>query len=179
MDARNPGRGPQNQGRTEPGGFGAPDRAERISSALAAAERKCAAEGLRLTPARRRVLEILLQENRAMGAYEMLERMKEEGLGAQPPAAYRALDFLVNHGFAHRIEVANAFVACAMPGETEMPAFLYCRGCGAVAQTTAPGPGGPLAGVAEATGFGIETTVVEARGLCPTCLSNGADPNAI
>jgi zinc transport system ATP-binding protein len=51
--------------------------------------------GLRLTPARVRVLEILSEAHRAMGAYEILDRLKAEGLGAQPPVAYRALEFLI------------------------------------------------------------------------------------
>jgi Fur family zinc uptake transcriptional regulator len=159
------------EARPVPVGFDCKDHDSCIAGALAEAERHCAAAGLRLTTARRRVLEILLEEHRAMGAYEVLERMQKEGLGAQPPAAYRALDFLVSNGFAHRIEGLNAFVACAHPGERHVPAFLHCRGCGAVAEARAENCGGLLAQAAEQTGFGIEATVVEARGLCPTCLS--------
>ncbi|RDC73131.1 transcriptional repressor [Rhodovulum sp. 12E13] len=154
-------------------GFDRHDHARCIATALAAAERHCAQSGLRLTPARRRVLEILLEQHRAMGAYEVLDRMQKEGLGSQPPAAYRALDFLVSNGFAHRIEGRNAFVACVHPGERHLPAFLHCRSCGAVAETRGDLYGSLLARAAEETGFGIEETVVEAKGLCPTCLSDG------
>jgi Fur family zinc uptake transcriptional regulator len=156
-----------------PLGFDRHDHDRCIATAVAAAERHCEQSGLRLTPARRRVLEILLEQHRAMGAYEVLDRMQKEGLGSQPPAAYRALDFLVSNGFAHRIEGLNAFVACVHPGERHVPAFLHCRSCGAVAEARADRYGGLLARAAEETGFGIEETVVEAKGLCPTCLSDG------
>ena len=162
-----------------PVGFDKHDHDRCVSEALDAAERHCAASGLRLTPARRRVLEILLEAHRAMGAYDVLERMRAEGLGSQPPAAYRALDFLVANGFAHRIEGLNAFVACAHPGQSHVPAFLHCRSCGAVAEAKAQTCSGALARAAEETGFDIEATVVEARGLCPTCMSTEGKPGAI
>jgi len=150
-------------------GFGRHDHRLCVSTAMSEAEERCAQDGLRLTPARRRVLEILLEEHRALGAYDVLDRMRDEGLGAQPPAAYRALDFLVSHGFAHRIEGLNAFVACAHPGEAHVPAFLHCRGCGAVAEASVPSQSGLLARAAEETGFAIESTVIEAKGLCAAC----------
>ena len=83
---------------------------------LAAAETRCAKESLRLTPVRRKVLELLLQEHRALGAYAILDLLREAGFGSQPPVAYRALDFLAEHGFVHKIERLNAFVACVHPG---------------------------------------------------------------
>ena len=151
---------------TEILGFGAHDHRACVQGALAAAEAKCRAEGLRLTPARRRVLEILLESHAAMGAYDILDRLAAEGLGSRPPVAYRALAFLTEHGFAHRVERLNAFVACAHPGPSHEPAFLICTGCGAVAEATArPGLGGP----AREAGFRISRTTVEAVGLCPAC----------
>jgi Fur family zinc uptake transcriptional regulator len=164
---------PHETGSTLPGsdpvGFESHDHGRCIASALAEADAYCAGAGLRLTPARRRVLEILLEEHRALGAYEVLGRMQEEGLGAQPPAAYRALDFLVTHGFAHRIEGLNAFVACAHPGEAHVPAFLHCHRCGAVAESKAQAGPRQLERAAQETGFEIESLVVEAKGLCRAC----------
>lgn len=118
---------------------------------------------------RRRVLEILLARHRAMGAYEILDTLREEGLGSQPPVAYRALDFLVSHGFAHKIERLNAFIACTHPGQDHTPAFLICRNCDAVAEAHAEPSRGMLGRAASDTGFAIEQAVVEALGLCPNC----------
>ena len=139
------------------------DHGKCIARGLREAETRCAARGVQLTPVRRRTLEILLASHRALGAYDVLARLSEEGLGSQPPVAYRALGFLTEHGLAHRIEGLNAFVACSHPGERHDPAFLICRACGAVAEEEARDP------VPEASGFVIERTVVEALGLCPAC----------
>lgn len=136
---------------------------------MARAEELSAARGVRLTPVRRRVLEILLETHRAMGAYEVLERLAAEGFGKQPPVAYRALDFLVENGLAHRVQRLNAFTACTAPGEAHSPVFLICRQCGAVAEA----PGAPVRQAVEAaaqgSGFSVERCSVEALGLCPAC----------
>jgi len=140
-----------------------------IQSAIAAVDKHCQAAGARLTPARKRVLEILLNEHRALGAYDILEILAKQGFPAQPPVAYRALDFLVEHGFAHRIERLNAFVACAHPGKHHAPAFLVCRICDGVAEAQAEPARGKLADAAKDAGFTIERAVVEAVGICPNC----------
>lgn len=150
-------------------GFEQHDHDHCIADALGAAETRCKAEKLQFTPVRRRVLEILLEQHRAMGAYEILDILAAEGLGSQPPVAYRALDFLVGHGFAHRIERMNAYTACSHPGEAHVPAFLICRQCKAVAEAETGLDSGRLGDVARDTGFTIEKVVVEAEGLCPTC----------
>ncbi len=145
-----------------------------VGQALAVAEARCAAESLRLTPVRRKVLELLLQEHRALGAYAILDMLREAGFASQPPVAYRALDFLAEHGFVHRIERLNAFVACAHPEENHSPAFMICRLCDAVAETHSAPARVALAAAAREAGFRIERTVVEVEGVCPVC----ADPNA-
>jgi len=142
-----------------------------VRERVAAAEARCQDEGLRLTPVRRRVLEILLEEHRALGAYDILSRLRAEGLGEHPPVAYRALDFLTDHGFAHRLERLNAFVACASPEAAHRPAFLICRNCDAVGETDAAPVADALAGAA--SGFRIEAAAVEAEGLCPACQADG------
>lgn len=156
-------------------GFEKHDHHACLKAGMAAAESRCAKEGLRFTPVRRKTLEILLQEHRALGAYEVLDCLREDGFGSQPPVAYRALDFLVANGFVHKIEKLNAFVACANPGISHSPAFMICRECDSVAETQSMPARGALGDAARAAGFVIEKTVVEAEGLCPTCVDK-ADP---
>ena len=147
-------------------GFEAHNHKNCIASGVATADAHCREAGLQLTPSRKRVLEILLKEHRALGAYEILDLL---GQGARPPTAYRALDFLVKHGFAHRIERLNAFIACAHPGQDHSPAFLICRSCDAVAEGPSEPTKGRLGEAARSAGFKIERAVVEAVGLCPNC----------
>ncbi len=155
-------------------GFARHDHAHCISDALHQAEAHCRAQKLHFTPVRRRVLEILLQEHRALGAYEILDVLASEGLGSQPPVIYRALEFLVGHGLAHRIEQMNAYTACAHPGQSHVPAFLICRICKAVAEAETELAQGRLGDAARIAGFTIERIVVEAEGLCPDCAANPA-----
>ena len=126
-----------------------------------------------MTKVRERVLEILLAEHRALGAYEVLDRLRDEGLGSQPPVAYRALDFLVENGFAHRIERLNAFIACGHQGEPHAPAFLICRVCSSVAEVPSAPMRGQLGRAARDVGFEIEDVVLEAEGVCPNCAGQG------
>lgn len=149
--------------------FAAHDHAHCSADALSRAEALVAEKGLRLTPVRRRVLEILLEEHRALGAYDVLTRLAAEGLGNQPPVAYRALDFLEEQGFAHRIRRLNAFTACMHPGEAHQPAFLICRGCNVVAEAPAAPVMAALQQAAGQSGFVIERSTIEALGLCPSC----------
>lgn len=157
-----------------PVGFAPHDHATCVGDALASAEARCAAEGLRLTPVRRKVLEILLQEHRALGAYAILDLLREAGFGSQPPVAYRALDFLAEHGFVHKVERLNAFVACMHPDARHTPAFMICRKCDAVAEAQSTPSRGALGAAARAAGFQIERTVVEAEGICPACAGSDA-----
>jgi len=159
---------------TNPIGFQCRDHSACKQIMLAQAQAHCETMGLRLTPVRRRTLELLLAEHRALGAYDVLGRLAAEGLGSQPPVAYRALDFLVKAGFAHKIEALNAYTACVQPGHTHTPAFLICRNCQTVAEADTAPATGRLGDAARAAGFVIEHTVVEATGLCPDCFGNAA-----
>ncbi len=156
-------------------GFAKHDHASCREGGVAAAAAYCQERRLQFTPVRRRVLEILLREHRALGAYELLDVLGKEGFGSQPPVAYRALDFLVKYGFAHKIERLNAFVACVHPGATHAPAFLICRECDAVAESSAIAATALVDKLADEAGFFVERAVVEAEGLCPNCRNRPTD----
>ena len=149
-------------------GFEHHDHDDCIAEGVDRADEVCRRAGARLTPVRKRVLEILLQRHTAMGAYDVLEILREEGFGSQPPVAYRALDFLVQHGLAHRIERLNAFVACSHIGSDHAPSFLICRVCDRVAEAPSPAQSN-LKDVVKDTGFVVERAVVEAVGVCASC----------
>ncbi|MFN7224939.1 MAG: transcriptional repressor [Paracoccaceae bacterium] len=149
--------------------FATHDHGHCAADVLARAEALASASGARLTPVRRRVLEILLEGHKAMGAYDVLQRLAADGFGNQPPVAYRALEFLVDQGFVHRIRRLNAFAACMHPGEAHAPAFLICRSCDMVAEAPAAPVRTALDKAAAAIGFVIERSNIEALGLCPAC----------
>lgn len=150
-------------------GFERHNHRQCVEQALRAADSYCEKNKIRFTSVRRRTLGILLESHRAMGAYELLERLKDEGLGSKPPVAYRALAFLTDHGFVHRVEKLNAYIACSHPGCSHDPAFLICSDCGIVAETPLVASAGKLARTARQNGFQISHTVMEAEGQCSKC----------
>lgn len=127
------------------------------------------AAGLRLTPVRQRTLEILREAPRALGAYAVLERLAAEGFGRQPPVAYRALEYLVDHGLVHRIALLNAFAACHHPDCGDRPVFLICPACQRVAETPAAPLHDALVATAAGAGFALERGNIELIGRCPDC----------
>jgi Fur family zinc uptake transcriptional regulator len=142
---------------------------DRIAAIVSAAETHARANGARLTPVRKRTLELLLQAHGALGAYDVLERLAAEGFGTQPPVAYRALNFLVEQGLAHRIRRLNAFTACAHPGHDHRAAFLICETCDSVTEAADEAVGLALVQAAAAIGFALSRTTIEAVGQCAPC----------
>ena len=135
------------------------------------AEQYCKENGLNFTPVRRKVLEILLHKNTAIGAYEILDLLREAGFKNQPPVAYRALDFLVQNGFAHKIAQLNSFIGCTHPGKDHSPAFMICRNSDSVSEEEALTRNFSVSQIASKAGFTVEKAVIEARGLCHSCTS--------
>ena len=94
-----------------------------------------------------------------------------DGRRPAPVSVYRALDFLVEHRFAHRIESRNAYVACDRgedcEGETTL--FLLCDDCGAAGEASSAALHRLIAEVTARVGFTPSAPVVEIRGLCANC----------
>lgn len=140
-----------------------------LASALAAAETRAGESGARLTAPRRRVLELLLQADHPVKAYDLMAGYDPAGgAPAKPPTVYRALEFLERQGLVHRIESLNAYVACRGEGTLHGAAFLICDCCGA-AREVAPPDADAVGRMAEDAGYTLRALVVEARGLCPAC----------
>lgn len=128
-----------------------------------------------MTSTRRRVLETLRAADKPLGAYDILAQLNASGRRAQAPAAYRALDFLVSRGLAHKLSTRRAYIACDRPEGAHTAAFMICRRCGRVIETCLAARRGPLDDAANAVGFAIERTVLEVEGVCADCrTSSGA-----
>ena len=133
------------------------------------AERICHERGVRLTPQRRRVFEILCAAARPMGAYEILEQMAGTTAGAKPPTVYRALEFLQRQGLVHRLESINAFVGCVHPDHPHAGQFLICSDCGEVSELEDSAVARSLQAAGKAAGFRTTRPVVELIGTCAQC----------
>ena len=142
-----------------------------VGKSIQIAEQYCKENDLKFTAVRRKVLEILLQKNTALGAYEILDLLREAGFKYQPPVAYRALDFLVKNGFAHKIEQLNSFVGCVHLGKDHSPAFMICTNCNFVSEEEAINADFSISKIGSRSGFKVEKAIIEARGLCNSCAS--------
>lgn len=153
-------------------GFPAPnhDHARCVADALTRAEEACDERGRRLTPLRRRVLQTLAESHSPLGAYDIVERLKKTREPAPAMSVYRALDFLLAEGLAHRIESKNAFLACTHGHETDdIVLFMLCERCGTVAEVTSTAVGRDLAQAARGVGFSAKARVLEVSGVCTSC----------
>lgn len=140
-----------------------------LTEMLAAAEALCAGRGRQLTALRRRVLELIAEQDRPIGAYELIDRLSAERGRTAPPTVYRTLEFLQAEGLVHRIESLNAFVACPHPDRPHATQFFICRACGATAELHDPEVAATIADHAARSGFSVDRQVVEVTGRCMTC----------
>jgi Fur family zinc uptake transcriptional regulator len=140
--------------------------------AIAHAESICLARKERLTPVRRQVLEALLASHQPLGAYELIERLAAHGARPAPITIYRALDFLREQGFVHRIESRNAFIACVHNHAGGDPVvFLICETCGTVGEAASAAVADTVRSASRAAGFTPKTPVIEISGVCAHCKS--------
>ena len=75
----------------------------------------CCCQGevaVKMTPNRQLVLQLLQASGKPLSAYEVLDRLREQGTQWQPPTVYRALDYLVEQGLAHYLQSIQKYVVC-------------------------------------------------------------------
>ena len=134
----------------------------------------CDRRGVRLTELRRLVLGLILDGAAPAGAYDLLERLREHRGASAPPTVYRALDFLLEQGFVHRIERLSAFVGCIDghdhgEGHHHAAQFLICRQCGQATEIESHEVAHALIAAAAKIGFTVTGATVEAEGVCGAC----------
>ncbi len=149
-----------------------------LNARLAQAEIMCGQRGERLTPLRRRVLEILLRSERPLGAYEILDLLRADGRGGGPPTVYRALDFLLQNGLVHRLATLNAYTSCHQPDRHHGAQFLICTRCHRVRELGSPELSEHIRTEASRQGFSAASEIVEIQGQCNHCRDAGADRGA-
>jgi len=134
-------------------------------------ETHCQTQGLRLTPTRKRVLELVLAADGPVKAYDLLDQLKSEQPKAAPPTVYRALEFLLENHFIHRLESLNAFVSCFHPNDQHQGQFLICEQCEAVTEVHDHSIEDRLRDAALEHAFEPHRQVLEIYGICRSCRS--------
>jgi len=132
----------------------------------------CAARGVRLTTQRKRVFELICASPKASSAYELLEELKQTEPQAKPPTVYRALDFLLEQGFIHRVESTNSYIQCgSCNAHKHYSHMLICDKCSNVIELVDDSLVALLVNNAEERGFTITNHVIESHGVCKSCSS--------
>lgn len=145
-------------------------KSTNLEKLLAQAESLCQQRNVRLTPQRLEVLRLMAEQPGAISAYDLLDLLRVAEPQAKPPTVYRALDFLLEQGFIHRVESANSYVLCHHFEEsTHTSALFICDRCKIVTERTTVGIEEALALLAQQSGFTLRHSVVEAHGLCTEC----------
>lgn len=142
---------------------------KRLDTLLAQATQHCEEKGARMTPLRREVFLILAQQPGAIGAYDLLDLLKEVVPNAKPPTIYRALDFLQEQGFVHRISTSNSFILCTHFDQPHVAQMLICTDCNRVEELHSTHIDKAIIKQASARNFDLHHQTVEAQGICQDC----------
>lgn len=136
---------------------------------LRVVERVCRERGLNLTPIRAEALRHIVEAGRPIKAYDLLERMRGGPGASAPPTVYRALEFLLEHGFIHRLASVNAFLACHHPAEGHVVPILICQSCESAEELEDEGVSMALEQLVAERGFSPALSHVEVLGRCARC----------
>jgi Fur family zinc uptake transcriptional regulator len=119
------------------------------------------------------VLGTLAHAEAPMSAYDILDKLRDEGLRA-PLQVYRALDKLTERGLAHRLESLNAFVCCAdaQCHKSGTIGFAICEKCGRVEEFAERAVEQKLMAWSKGAGFTPARMTIELRGTCKDCASS-------
>lgn len=129
-----------------------------------------------LTANQQRVLEVLRSAEAPLGAYALLERLRDDGFSA-PTQIYRALDVLIRHGLAHRLETLNAYVPCRLKGcRHGVTVFAICDDCGNIDELTDNALSSSLGHLVERRDFSPGSTTIEIHGTCSQCAGPLPEP---
>lgn len=130
-----------------------------------------------LSDKEQRVAAALRTFDKPASAYDIIAKLKDEGLTA-PPTVYRALNRLIEKGLAHRLESLNAFIACAHdhqgdtcsnPAHGKSAIFAVCTKCGTVTEFVDDDVANRLRAWADDANFELSGMTLELRGLCAAC----------
>jgi Fur family zinc uptake transcriptional regulator len=161
------------------------DHSDCTSNLMRYADRYCKETGLRLTKLRRTVLEKIAANHKAIGAYQILDKLAAEGQKLAPISVYRSLEFLQDAGLIHRLESSNSYFACQRSFEDEVTdlssiplnkcceasplVFLICEDCGVIAEVEGALIKTFIETVVASEKFDVKRSQLEIKGTCVTC----------
>jgi len=125
------------------------------------------AAGLRVTPQRQAILQVLEDADRPLSVEEILSRMT--GYGSGIPTVYRNLQQFAEQGWVESLagpDQVMRFVRCHSATHHH---HVQCEGCGRMVEVEGCGLGNALKVMETESGFRITRHQLQLFGLCPGC----------
>ncbi|API86051.1 Fur family transcriptional regulator [Francisella uliginis] len=132
------------------------------------AEIYCKSYKHRFTEPRKRVLEAIVKQKAPLTAYDIL-RLLSIAKDTKPPTIYRAIDFWLKHGFIHRVESMNCYIACNFNHKHKGTQIIICEKCGMTKETCVDDKR-ISAEISEKESFLVHSWSMEIRGICSKCV---------
>lgn len=139
------------------------------NEALKNAGEICKKKGVKLTKLRETVLRLVWKSHGYVKAYDLLEDLKKIDNSAKPPTIYRSLDFLLEHGFIHKIQSLNAYVGCGHPNTHDNCYFLICNECQNIEEHCSKNINDIVTNTSEKINFLPNQITLEISGTCKEC----------
>ena len=150
-----------------------------VNTIIEHAEKYCKSHGARLTIKRKQVLSSLVQSEKALSAYDVIDLCKkyfDEKIPAM--SVYRILEFLENEKLVHKLKLANKYVACShitCKHDHGVPQFLICGVCDQVKEISInQSIMAELKNGVENAGFQLVSPQLEMNCICNSCLEKAA-----
>ncbi|MED7787691.1 transcriptional repressor [Francisella sp. 19X1-34] len=138
-----------------------------MSHYLKKAQLYCEKNKHRFTKPRQEVLQVIMQQTMPIAAYDILKilSIKKE---VKPPTIYRAIDFWSKHGFIHRVESLNSYIACDLNHKHQGTQVIICDNCG-MTKEICLNDFQIVNKVQSLESFKVKNWNVEIHGLCQEC----------
>lgn len=128
--------------------------------------------GLRWTPQRRLLIEVLAQTDGHVTGAELVERCRRLDPQTIPSTVYRTLDVLEELGLLRHAHAADGREEFHVLPEREH-GHLHCTQCGGTWEIEAPEAQGLVGQLRDRRGFNVDLSHLTISGLCGECEAGG------
>ena len=146
------------------------DHKKCIDDALKKADLICQDKGLRFTKIRRFIFKQICKSHKPAKAYDLLSEVSKMNYSAKPPTVYRALDFLMDNGFIHKINTLNAYITCSHSLKHNQCYFIICNKCEEVQECCDDSITDSINTTLAQNRFSYKDIALEISGSCNNCL---------
>ena len=144
---------------------------KEVQDSIAKVFEICELNSLVFTEIRQKIFEIIIKYKKPIKAYEILDVFTEvTGKRAHPPTIYRAIDFLIENGFIHKLNSINSYVGCFHPKVHKECYFLICKICNIYQECCDKNLTDNIFKTANKRDFIVSNTTLEIEGHCHGCV---------